>query len=202
MSTSATSGTPKAAFPSSRTPISARLDGMILRRAARTGLGVAGWGLLAFFALSTAYLVWWLILALVLVGQGPSSSGPLPILVPLLAVCSLALAGLVAKFISSLRRVAAAMAVMVALVWGIDLVWALAVPDWALYQARAVAWGESDVNDYQKFPQRRLPSPRRSHFPEPDPLRPQNIEYKSGGQTKQTADFRRSSSRRTPHRSS
>jgi hypothetical protein len=158
----------------------------MLGRFAQIGLRMAAWSVLAAFVLFTAYVSWLVIIALVLLGEGPSSSDILPVLVSVLVAVTLILAVLVALFISSPGRVAAAVTVMVIIVLGIEATWAWANPDWALYQARAAGWGESDVNDYQKFPQRLVANGNSVYsFPVAStPSTVGHIEYQSGGQTK------------------
>jgi hypothetical protein len=110
----------------------------------------------ALFLFSSAYLVWWVILALALLGELPASDDVLPTVIPVVLVSTFVIAAFVVKFVSSVRRVATVTLAMVAVLWIAELVWAFVAPDRALYTARAVAWGESDVLDYQKFPQRAI----------------------------------------------
>ena len=162
-----------------------------LRHVFRTGLGIAAWCLMSAFVLFAAYVGWLVIIAFVVLREGPSSSNVLPVLVPILALGALLFAVLVARFISSPRKVAATVAVMLAIVWGIQATRAVASPDWARYQARAAAWGESDVNDYQKFPQRAIPNGGTVYaIPVADaPLDARPVEYQSGGRNRQAPDL-------------
>ncbi|HLF78464.1 MAG TPA: serine hydrolase [Dehalococcoidia bacterium] len=168
---------------------SSRHTSFTFQGVARLGLGAIAWGLLILFGLTVAHLTWLVTLALVILGEGPASDDVLPVLLPIFIVITLVMAALVARFISSLPKVAAAIGVIFAIIWGIQTAGALKSSDWALYQARAIAWGESDVKDYQKFPQRPMANAASAfQFAKGQPLQLGTIEYKSGEKTKQ-ADF-------------
>jgi CubicO group peptidase (beta-lactamase class C family) len=150
-------------------------------------LRAGAWGLLAIFLLFSAYLLWWAILALTILGELPASDDVLRTVIPAVVVVTSVIAALVARFVSSPRRVATATLVVLATLWGAELVWALVAPDRALYTARAVAWGESDVLDYQKFPQRTIENVAPAFvFPtSASPFPIATVEYESDGVPKQ-----------------
>jgi hypothetical protein len=141
-------------FPSFHGTAFAKPGWELVRQAARTVLRAGGWGIFAVFLLSSAYLAWWVILALAILGELPASDDVLPTVVPIVLVMTFMISAFVAKFVSSPRRVATVSLTVLAVMWSAELVWAFVAPDRALYTARTVAWGESDVLDYQKFPQR------------------------------------------------
>ncbi|HEU5102851.1 MAG TPA: serine hydrolase [Roseiflexaceae bacterium] len=152
-------------------------------------LGVAGWALLMLFLLLTALGVGWILLGIVLLGSGPAADAdPQPIVHALvLLAISGTLAWVVARFFASPRIVGLAVSSTLVLLLVAGGTWALTSPDRALFLARDIAWGPSDVWDEQKFPERVVTNaPPAFQFQQR--LRPelfQTIEYKQAGQLKQ-----------------
>jgi hypothetical protein len=177
----------KTSFPGLGRLPSFRPGSISFARVVRFGLSAVAWGLLVLFGLTTAHLTWLVTLAIAVLGQGPAGDDVLPVLLPVLILITLVIAMVVARLFSSLRRVAVALGLMFAVIWGVEFALALNSSDWALYQARSIAWGESDVKDYEKFPQRPIAAAATAFvFPRSaTPLALQTIEYQSGGKTKQ-----------------
>jgi CubicO group peptidase (beta-lactamase class C family) len=139
--------------------------------------------------LLAATIAGWALLALVLLGSGPTSEDPvLPVLLALVAATG-GLAWLVGRYVASARYVALAIALMLALPVAVGTTWALSCPDPALFLARDIAWGESDVRDYQKFPERIIHNaPPVFRFKQRlSPQLFQTIEYRSEGQLKRAS---------------
>jgi CubicO group peptidase (beta-lactamase class C family) len=127
------------------------------------------------------------ILAVAILGELPASDEVLPVVIPIVLVFTSLIAAFVAKFVSSPRRVATVTLAVLTVLWGAELVWAFVAPDRALYTARAVAWGASDVLDYLKFPQRTIQNaPPAFVFAQSMTQFPvSTVKYESNGQTKQ-----------------
>ena len=92
-----------------------------------------------------------------------------------------------ARFVASRRTVVRVVAVLVVIMLVPTVVWAIAHPDDSTYLARTASWGESDVLDYQKFPEREVPNSAEA-FNYPKQLTSElfgGIPYRSGGQRKQ-----------------
>jgi CubicO group peptidase (beta-lactamase class C family) len=150
---------------------------------------VGSWALLMLTLLLTALLVGWILLAVVLLGSGPSADAQPPPAVPLLVFLLITggLAWLLVRFFASARLVALAVGSTLILLLVAGVTWALSAPDRALFLARDMAWGPSDVWDYQKFPERVVTNAAPA-FQFQQRLRPdlfQTIEYKQAGQLKQ-----------------
>jgi CubicO group peptidase (beta-lactamase class C family) len=142
--------------------------------------------------LLTAVILGWILLGLVLLGSGPRADADAPtgvILLGLLAVTG-GLAWVVAGFFTPARMVVLTLAATTAVLFVAGATWALSSPDRALYLARDIAWGPSDVLDYQKFPRRAVnnTAPAFQFKQQLSPELFQTIEYKQDGQVKQ-ADF-------------
>ena len=154
-------------------------------RAMRVILGAAGWVALILAVLLTAYFAGWALLAAVKLGSVPQGK-VLSLLLVLLAVTA-GLAWLVARFVASARKVGLVTGIIFALALAAWAVWMIAFPDRALFLAREVTWGDSNVKDYQKFPERVVGNaPPVFHFTQSlSPALFQTIEYRSEGQLKQ-----------------
>lgn len=166
-------------------------------RTIRVILGIVAWALLMLFLLLTAYVVGAVLLGLMLLGSGPSADSDTPVLV--IALVSLlitgALALLIARFFTPMRTVLLVVgtAVLVLLIAGAT--WASVAPDRALFVARDIAWGPSDVRDYQKFSQRVIsnagntdtttPAFQFKQNPQPELFQSMTIDYTQEGQAKQ-----------------
>jgi CubicO group peptidase (beta-lactamase class C family) len=150
-------------------------------------LGAIAWGLLAFFVLGATFVLLGITLALVILHSGPSTEAA--ILAGVLVAVVVALCWLVARFFASWQIVRRVVAILVAIMLIPATIWAVASPDDATYLARTVAWGESDVWDYQRFPSRVVQNaPPVFNFAErPAPELFQSISYSSGGEEKQAS---------------
>jgi CubicO group peptidase (beta-lactamase class C family) len=157
----------------------------------RVLLASATWVLLLASLLFTALGAGWILLGIVLLGAGPSADAePPPVVVALvlLAITS-ALAWLVARFFASARIVGLVIGSTLLLLLVAGGTWALSAPERALFLARDIVWGPSDVWDYQKFPARVVENaPPAFHFEQS--LRPQlfqtmTIDYMQDGRVKQ-----------------
>jgi hypothetical protein len=91
--------------------------------------------------------------------------------------------------IASARNVRWTIGAFLALFFVIGTTWALSAPDPALFLARDIAWGPSDVWDYQKFPQRAVsnapPVFRFQQNLRPELFQTMTVEYMSNGEPKQ-----------------
>lgn len=160
-------------------------------RALRAIVGVAAWGLLLFILLLTLLLAAWVLLAVVLLGSGPATDTDGPTLVVLAVLLALTggLAWLVARYVAPARRVVWTVGSILALLLIIGTTWALSSPDQALFLARDMAWSESDVWDYQKFPERVVnnasPVFRFKESPARQLFQTMTMEYTSEGEPKQ-----------------
>jgi Beta-lactamase len=160
------------------------------RSAFRTIAAVASWTAVITAALLTALLLDWVLLGITLVGSGPAPGGqPIPFLLLVLLAVTGGLAMVAARYISSWRGVAAAIAVTFTLISLVGVTWALSAPEEALYFAQEMAWDGSGVWDYRKYPQRPIVnSPNAFHFQQN--LAPQifkSIQYRHGDEMKQVS---------------
>jgi CubicO group peptidase (beta-lactamase class C family) len=165
-----------------------------LRLAARVGLGGISWGLLMLGVLLTTAGTFLITLAVVLLGSAPQDNAIVGLAVVL--AFAAAMFSLVARYVTPRRIVGRVVAFTVAALLLAGVVWAASARDDALFLARDMAWGESDVLDYQKFPSRAVENGApvfrfKSH---PSPERFQTIKYTVDGKTREVAfdDFLRS----------
>lgn len=177
-----------ATFPSP--PTTARSP-LWLRNVLRVLLASVSWALLLATTLLTALGVGWILLGIVLLGAGPSADAdppPLIVALVLLAITG-ALAWLVARFFASARIVGLALGSTLVLLLVAGVTWTLSSPERALFLARDIVWGPSDVWDYQKFPERAVNNaPPAFQFKQslrPELFQTMTIEYKQDGQVKQ-----------------
>jgi CubicO group peptidase (beta-lactamase class C family) len=138
-----------AASTSSPAPASKRRP---LRLAARAGLGGICWGLLMLGVVLATAAIFLIALAVVLLGSAPQGEAIVALAFVLLFAA--AMYWLVARFVTPRRIVGRVIAFTVAAFLLAGVVWAGSARDDALFIARDMAWGESDVLDYQKFPAR------------------------------------------------
>jgi CubicO group peptidase (beta-lactamase class C family) len=166
-----------------------------LRLAARVGLGGISWALLMLGVLLATAASFWIALAVVLLGSAPQGKA----IVGLAVVLAFAVATfwLVGRYVTPRRTVGRVVTVTVTALLFAGAVWARTARDDALFVARDMAWGESDVADYQKFPSRPVHNgPQVFTFKSrPTPERFQTIKYTVDGKVKEAAvdDFLRSS---------
>jgi CubicO group peptidase (beta-lactamase class C family) len=158
-----------------------------IRRVARFALAVIAWATLMFFVVATAYFYWPIILAALLLDSGPSTEEPIREIAAALLVITAILAFVVGRFVASYRAVGLAVSSTLALALIIGVTWARTSPNQALFMARAFAWSESDVKDYEKFPERVVANagPVYDFKAEPSPELFETITYTSGGEQKQ-----------------
>jgi CubicO group peptidase (beta-lactamase class C family) len=141
--------------------------------------------------LLTALGVGWILLGMVLLGAGPSAEADPPAVVVVLVLLALtgALAWLVARFFASARTVGRVLGSTLVLLLVAGGTWALSSPERALFLARDMVWGPSDVWDYQKFPARAVHNaPPAFQFQQslrPELFQTMSIEYQQEGQVKQ-----------------
>jgi len=164
------------------------------RRALTIGVGAIAWPLLILLLVLATALTFWVALALVMLGSAPQGKA-----ITALAVV-LAFTGgaywLVTRYATPKRIVRRLVALTAAILLLAGAVWAASSHDRALFLARDMAWGESDVLDYQKFPARPVNNaPPIFRFKRRTPSELfQTVDYKAGGKTKTAAldDFLRS----------
>ena len=161
-----------------------RLDGRTRAVLHWAAFGIT-WGLLALFAFVTGMAIGWLLLAAVVLGAGPSFAD-LEIALPVL-ILTVVLAWLAGKLAGSMRKAGLFVGGVIGLVLIGFAIWAPAYPVKALYLARQIAWGPSDVTDYLDFPERAVANAAPNfHFKEAaDPGLFKMVEYTSGGETRQ-----------------
>jgi CubicO group peptidase (beta-lactamase class C family) len=167
------------------------------RRASRAltiGAGAIAWPVLVLSLVLATALTFWVALALVMLGSAPQGKA-----ITALTIL-LALTGgtywLVRRYVTAKRIVPRLLGFTVAVLLFAGAVWAASSHDGALFLARDMAWGESDVLDYQKFPARPVANaaPAFRFKTRPSPQLLQTIEYQEDGKTKRAAldDFLRS----------
>jgi CubicO group peptidase (beta-lactamase class C family) len=122
------------------------------RRPLRLALGGIFWCLLMLWVLLATALTFWVLLAVVLLGSAPQGKA-ITSLAILLALVS-ATYWLVTRYVTSRRIVGRVVGLTATVLLLAGAVWAASAHDSALFLARDMAWGESDVLDYQKFPSR------------------------------------------------
>ena len=146
---------------------------------------ILGWSLLLLGTLLTGFFAGWVMLPICLLKGVPIENVLYPWLV-ILAI-TVGLAWLVARFIASWRVVGWVTGCTLAIMLVGWLSWSMIYPDQALFLAREVGWGDSNVMDYEKFPARPISNSALAfHFEEnPSPALFQTIEYQSDGQQKQ-----------------
>lgn len=162
-----------------------------LRRILRLLLAGVSWVLLLATALLTALGVGWILLGIVLLGAGPGADAdPPPFIVALgLLAITGGLAWLVARFFASTRMVGLVLGTMIVLLLVVGVTWTLSSPDQALFMARDIVWGPSDVWDYQKFPARAVnnaaPAFTLEQNLQPNLFETMTVEYRQDGQVNQ-----------------
>jgi hypothetical protein len=120
---------------------------------------VAMWLLLVVALLVTTLSLGWIILGLLLLGNGPSGDGqPVSAIILALLAISGALAWFAARHTASWRPVCMTIAIIVILVALIGGTWALSAPIQALYLARDIVWDGTHIGDYRKYSQQTINS--------------------------------------------
>jgi CubicO group peptidase (beta-lactamase class C family) len=123
-----------------------------LRLTVRIGLGAISWALLMLSVVLATAAIFWVSLAIVLLGSAPQGKAIVALAI-VLAFCG-ALHWLVIRYVTPRRIAGRIVALTVTVLLFAGAVWAASSRDDALFLARDMAWGESDVVDYQKFPSR------------------------------------------------
>ena len=169
-------------------------------RAGRLQLGarlvVAGllWPLLMLAVVLATAATFWIALAVVMLGSPPQGKAIVGLAV--VAAFAAAVSWPVGRYLTSRRTVARVVALTATALVAAGSGWAVTHRDDALFAARDMAWGESDVLDYQKFPSRPVRNGRGVFRFEsrPSPQRFQTITYTVGGAAREAgfADFLRS----------
>src|SRR6266540_3017864 len=164
-----------------------------LRVAARVGLGGVSWALLMLAVLLATAATFWVALAVVLLESAPQGKAILSLVV-VLAIAA-AMFWLLGRYVTTRRIVGRVVTVAVTALLLAGAVWAASHRDDALFVARDMAWGESDVLDYQKFPSRPVHNGAQvfRFKSDPTPERFQTIKYTVDGEAKEAAfgDFLR-----------
>ncbi|MDQ3889139.1 MAG: beta-lactamase family protein [Actinomycetota bacterium] len=160
----------------------------------RIGLGAISWGLLMFGVVLATAAIFWMALAAVLLGSAPQGTAIVGLAIVL--AFSGALYWLVTRYVTPKRIAGRLVGLMATVLLLAGTVWAASSRDDALFVARDMAWGESDVLDYQKFPSRAVHNGSavfRFHS-RPAPERFETIKYTVDGEVKEAAfgDFLRS----------
>jgi CubicO group peptidase (beta-lactamase class C family) len=148
-------------------------------------LAIVGWTILMLATLLTGFFSGWALLAASLLGRVPQDK--VITVLSVVLVITIGMGWLVARFVASARKVGLVTGIIFALALAAWAVWMIAFPDRALFLAREVTWADSNVKDYQKFPERVVGNaPPVFHFTQSlSPALFQTIEYRSEGQLKQ-----------------
>jgi CubicO group peptidase (beta-lactamase class C family) len=134
--------------PEAVTPVQKRR----LRGAFKTALGVIAWAFLILWTVVGTAFLFFALTATGMLGSAPAGENIPILLAPI--VTAGAICWLVARYVTSRRAVARIISLTVAVLLLAGTVWARSFPDESLFLARAVAWGDSDVLDFQKFDER------------------------------------------------
>ncbi len=156
-----------------------------LRGVLRRVGAAAAWTLFLLFILLTLYETGWTIFAVRLFGPATVKE-VLPGL-PVFYILTAVLAWIVARFISPWRIVVLTILIALASVLITEAIWIRAYPDQSLFWARQLAWGDSTVKDYERFPVRVIDNSAPAFYFK-ESLAPelfQTIEYRSDGELKQ-----------------
>lgn len=147
--------------------------------------GVIAWPTFLFFVVFSAVCLFWVALPIVMLQELPT--GTVLGVAALVVAVTGGLYWLVTRFVTSRRIVRWIGGVSAGLTLFACLVWAPTSYDDALFVARAMAWGESDVHDYEKFPEREVPN-AAPVFRFDEQLTPEafeTIEYESDGRVQE-----------------
>ena len=159
-----------------------------LRAVARLALRVLLWGAFLVAVVLAGFILFPGLLAIFTLGSPPIVEGL--VILTILTVLSVGLSWLLARFFASARSVALFGAFALGLVLIVWTAWALKNPVPTLHVARGTAWGDSDVWDYQKFPERVMENAGPAFYFDQNtsPELFQTIKYRSNGEWVQ-ADF-------------
>ncbi len=148
-----------------------------------TGI-VLTWSLLAFFTFVTGMGLGWIALAAIVLGKGPDGEdlGTALVIIGLTGV----LTWLAGRLVGSMRQAGLFVGCIIGLVLAGFAIWAPTHPVRALFLARQIAWGPSEVKDYLKFPERPISSAEPNFYfkQAANPGLFQTIEYTSGGKVR------------------
>lgn len=155
-----------------------------LLSAIRLILAAVSWALLIFTTLFTGYAAGWILFTTGMLGEAQTED-----IVPILLIAfviTAVLAAVVARFFARARTVGlTVLAVLAILVIG-GGIWTQARPDDALFWTRQLAWGDSTLTDYERFPERAVANagPVFQFQKNPSPEFFQTVEYRSEGELK------------------
>ena len=156
-----------------------------LRNVIRVTLAIIGWTILMLATLLTGFFSGWALLAASLLGRVPQDK--VITVLSVVLVITIGMGWLVARFIASARSVGRVVGLTLALILVVWMGWSVINPDRALFLAREIAWGDSTVKDYERFPGRAVsnsaPTFHFKHDLSPELF--QTIEYRSEGELKQ-----------------
>lgn len=147
------------------------------------GIGIV-WSLLAFFAFIDGLALGWIALAAAVMGKGPNLDG---LGFGLISIAlTIALTFLAGRLAGSMRRAGLFTATVIGFVLVGFAIWAPLHPQRAVFLARAIAWGPSEVRDYLKFPDRPITNgaPNFQFKQASEPWTPPIIEYTSEGEAR------------------
>jgi len=148
-------------------------------------LAIVGWTILMLATLLTGFFSGWALLAASLLGRVPQDK--VITVLSVVLVITIGMGWLVARFIASARSVGRVVGLTLALILVVWMGWSVINPDRALFLAREIAWGDSTVKDYERFPGRAVsnsaPTFHFKHDLSPELF--QTIEYRSEGELKQ-----------------
>jgi len=174
----------RAADPLQASPSGAPTPRRRLRLALRIALGAIPCLLLMLFVVLATAVTFWISLAAVLLRSAPQGKA----ITGLVVVLGLGavMYWLVASYVAPKRVVRRVLGLTAAVLFTAGAVWAAKSHDSALFLARDMAWGESDVLDYKKFPSRPVNNGSVAfHFDErSSPQLFQRIEYSVDGRAR------------------
>lgn len=164
---------------------SRKSDTSPFRRVTRVLLIALAWLFLAFFIAVFGTVLHWSFLAAIIAGAAPvmEAAGIMIVSAVMIGILS----WLMARYVMSSHAVAFGVASLLVLVLLLQTAAALARPDDAVFLARSVGWGDSDVRDYEKFPERTIDNapPVFDFKQDPSPQLFEAIEYTVDGETMQ-----------------
>jgi CubicO group peptidase (beta-lactamase class C family) len=158
--------------------------GRQVTRFAKLALGAVAWAVFLFWAVFAALGLFWVALPIVMLGSAPAG------LVLVVAAVVLTITGVLywvlTRFVTRTVIVRWVGGGSAGLALFACVVWAPTSYDDALFLARTMAWGDSDVHDYEKLPERAVANAAPVfHFDtQLTPEQFQTIEYQAGGVVK------------------
>jgi CubicO group peptidase (beta-lactamase class C family) len=146
---------------------------------------IVSWAILMLGTLLTGFFSGWALLATGLLGRLPQFK--VIIALSVVVAITIGMGWLVARLFASARRVGKVVGSSLAIILVVWIGWSVINPDRALFLAREVGWGDSTIQDFERFPQRAISNAAPAfHFQQnlsPELL--QTISYRSNGELKQ-----------------